>query len=82
MQASDTTSDKPGLDVRKILSNLHRPRLGRRAALDVHQRNATGMLMALGDTGKHVYPGTVPAAVKARRRAKNRAARKARRAGR
>lgn len=51
-------------------------------AQTVHQRNATGMLVALADTGKHVYEGTVPAAVKAERRAKNKAARKARRAGR
>ena len=46
----------------------------------VHQRNATGMLVALADTGKHVYAGTVDPAVKAKRRAKNKAARKARRA--
>lgn len=45
----------------------------------VHQRNATGMLAALGDLRKHVYAGTVPAAVKARRRARNKAARAARR---
>lgn len=48
----------------------------------IHQRNATGMLVALSETGKHVYLGTVPAAVKARRRAKNKAARRARRASR
>jgi hypothetical protein len=45
----------------------------------VHQRNATGMLVALADTGKHVYQGTVSGAVKADRRAKNKAARAARR---
>lgn len=47
-----------------------------------HQRNATGMLVALGALGKHVYQGTVPAATKADRRAKNKAARAARRAAR
>lgn len=47
-----------------------------------HQRNATGMLVALADTGKHVYQGTVPGHVKAKRRAKNKAARKARRSAR
>lgn len=46
------------------------------------QRNSTGMLLALGDTGKHVYQGTVPAHVKAKRRAQNKSARVARRAGR
>jgi hypothetical protein len=45
----------------------------------VHQRNATGMLVALANTGKHLYEGTVPAAVKAQRRTKNKAARAARR---
>lgn len=45
----------------------------------VHQRNATGMLVALADTGKHVYLGTVPAAVVRDRRLRNRAARAARR---
>lgn len=48
----------------------------------IHQRNATGMLVALANTGKHVYQGTVPGAVKADRRRKNKAARAARRAGR
>lgn len=48
----------------------------------VHQRNATGMLVALANTGKHVYLGTVPGAVKAERRRKNKAARIARRAAR
>lgn len=43
---------------------------------------STKMALALAATGKHVYEGTVPAAVVARRRAKNKAARKARRAGR
>ena len=38
--------------------------------------------VALANTGKHVYQGTVPAAVKAKRRAKNKVARLARRAGR
>lgn len=45
----------------------------------IHQRNATGMLVAMGALGKHVYPGTVPGAVKADRRVKNKAARAARR---
>jgi hypothetical protein len=45
----------------------------------IHQRNATGMLVALANTGKHVYLGTVSGAVKAERRAKNKAARAARR---
>jgi hypothetical protein len=48
----------------------------------VHQRNATGMLAALANTGKHVYQGTVPGAVRADRRRKNKAARLARRAAR
>lgn len=39
-----------------------------------------GMLLALNHTGKHIYEGTVPAAVVAKRRAKNKAARAARRA--
>lgn len=43
---------------------------------------STKMLLALSATGKHVYQGTVPAAVKARRRAKNKVARRARRAAR
>lgn len=45
----------------------------------VRERNNTGMLIALGRTGKHIYEGTVGAAEKAKRRAKNKAARKARR---
>ena len=40
------------------------------------------MLLALNYTGKNIYQGTVPAAVKARRRAANKAARRARRSGR
>ena len=40
---------------------------------------STKMALALAATGKHVYEGTVPAAVKARRRAKNKVARRARR---
>lgn len=48
----------------------------------VHQHNMTGMLVALADTGKHVYQGTVSGAEKARRRAKNKSARAARRAAR
>lgn len=36
------------------------------------------MLLALTKLGRHVYTGTVPAAVKAKRRAKNRVARKSR----
>lgn len=46
------------------------------------QRQRTGMLVALADTGKHVYMGTVSGAEKAERRAKGRAARKARKAAR
>jgi hypothetical protein len=46
----------------------------------IHQRNATGMLAALANTGKH--QGTVSGAVKADRRRKNKAARAARRAAR
>lgn len=48
----------------------------------IHQRNATGMLVALADTGKHVYLGTVPAHVKAARRRQGKAARAARKAAR
>ena len=48
----------------------------------IHQRNATGMLVALAETGKHVYLGTVPAAVVRERRRRNKAARIARRAAR
>lgn len=36
------------------------------------------MLLALTKLGKHVYAGTVPAAMKAKRRAKNRVAKKSR----
>lgn len=43
------------------------------------ERASSQMLVAIADTGKHFYQGTVPAHVKARRRAKNKAARKARR---
>ena len=43
---------------------------------------ATKMLSALAATRKHVYEGTVPAAVKARRRAAHKAPRRARRAAR
>lgn len=43
---------------------------------------STQMLLALAATGKHVYGGTVPAAVVARRRTANKRARVARRAGR
>ena len=52
----------------------------RRSTQTVHQRNATGMLVALAATGKHIYPGSVPGATKAHRRAKNKRARIARRA--
>lgn len=48
----------------------------------IAQRNSTGMLLALGYKGKHVYEGTVPFAVKAERRRKNKSARIARRAAR
>lgn len=44
-----------------------------------HQRNLTGMLLAISATGKHLYEGTVDPAVKADRRTKNKAARTARR---
>ena len=46
------------------------------------QKRRTAFLLALTAIGKHVYEGTVPAAVVARRRAKNKAARIARRAAR
>lgn len=49
-------------------------------AQTIHQRNATGMLVALGALGKHVYGGTVPGAVKADRRRRNKVASAARRA--
>lgn len=45
----------------------------------IHQRNATGMLLAIANTGKHLYEGTVSAAVVRERRRKNKAARAARR---
>ncbi len=48
----------------------------------IAQRNNTGMLVALANTGKHVYMGTVPGAVKADRRRRNKVARIARRAAR
>lgn len=48
----------------------------------LHQQDLTGMLSAMGATGKHVYGGSVPDHVKARRRAANKRARIARRAGR
>lgn len=53
-----------------------------KATQTVHQRNTTGMLLALGHLGKHLYEGTVPAATVAKRRAKNKAARAARKASR
>lgn len=43
---------------------------------------STKMLLALRAKGKHMYEGTVPAAVKARRRAQGKRARHARRVGR
>lgn len=46
------------------------------------ESNSTKMLLAMNHTGKHVYQGTVPLAVKQRRRAKNKVARASRRAGR
>ena len=45
-------------------------------------RPSTKMLLALAATGKHVYEGTVPHAVKVARRRRNKAARRARRAAR
>lgn len=56
--------------------------MNHRTAQTIAQRNSTGMLLALGHMGKHVYEGTVSAAVKAERRRKNKAARIARRAAR
>lgn len=51
-----------------------------RATPNDHQITpAAQMAIAIADTGKPFYEGTVPAATIARRRAKNRAARKARR---
>lgn len=46
------------------------------------QRQKTGFLIALRNTGKHVYPGTVDGVEKAKRRAKNKVARKSRRVNR
>ena len=43
---------------------------------------STKMALALAATGKRVYEGTVPAAVKARRRAANKRAKAARKAAR
>jgi hypothetical protein len=43
---------------------------------------STKMALALAATGKRVYEGTVPAAVKARRRAANKRAKTARKAAR
>lgn len=43
---------------------------------------STKMLLAMAATGKHIYGGTVPAAVVARRRARNKRARAARKAAR
>lgn len=48
----------------------------------VRERNNTGMLVALGAKGKHIYEGTVDRVTVAKRRAKNKAARKARKAAR
>lgn len=45
----------------------------------IEQRNASGMLLAMAHTGKHVYEGTVSGVEKAKRRMKNKAARRARR---
>jgi hypothetical protein len=45
-------------------------------------RVSTRMLLAMARTGRPVYEGTVPAAVKARRRAANKRARLARRSAR
>lgn len=61
--------------------NTDRPKI---AALEVTeaQRTSTKMLLALARTGKHVYQGTVPGAVKSRRRAASKQARVARRIGR
>ncbi|GAA2022308.1 hypothetical protein WDZ16_13100 [Pseudokineococcus marinus] len=41
--------------------------------------SSKGLLLALNQSGKHIYAGTVPPHVTARRRAANRAARQARR---
>ena len=40
------------------------------------------ILLGLNNTGRHIYAGTVPAAVVSQRRVKNRAARRARRVNR
>lgn len=47
-----------------------------------HVTEAGKMSIALAETGRHVYAGTVPAQVIRRRRAANKRARKARRASR
>ena len=54
------------------------PRVGEQHRL----KDSTKMLLALSNTHRHFYEGTVPAATVGRRRAKNRAARHARRASR
>lgn len=51
-----------------------------RDAFDQAWSPSTQMAVALNATGKTLYAGTVPAAVKARRRAANKRARAARRA--
>lgn len=52
----------------------------RKYAQTVHQRNATGMLMAMARHRKPMYEGTVDPVTVAKRRARNKAARRARRA--
>lgn len=46
------------------------------------QSERLGLLLALNRTGKHIYEGTVPAAVKAKRRAAGKRAKAARKASR
>ncbi|GAB3863291.1 hypothetical protein GCM10028801_30570 [Nocardioides maradonensis] len=48
----------------------------------IAERPSTRMLLAIADTGKHLYQGTVPAHVKAKRRARNKVARLSRKANR
>lgn len=50
--------------------------------IEIAERPSTRMLLALADTGKHLYQGTVPGHVKAKRRARNKVARASRRANR
>lgn len=66
------------------MNRTYFPRVTTASPEDIAKASSPGtkMLLALAATGKHVYGGTVPAAVKARRRAASKAARRARRSGR